>query len=96
MEERDGANSNFSYFPIVLENDYKMTRDELYNALRMNNIYSRKYFCPITADQACFRNRYRNTILKNARELSKRILTIPFYEKISNEKMDKVMNIIAL
>ena len=95
LEEREGVTRNFSYFPIILEDDYKMSRDELYNVLKENNIYTRKYFYPITADQACFRNRYRNMILKNARDLSERVLTIPFYEKIEYDVIEKILSNIS-
>lgn len=94
LNKREGSINNFAYFPIVLENDYRITRDELYDKFRQNGIYARKYFYPITADQACFRNRYRNMVLKNARELAERILTIPFYEKMEVNDMNKVINML--
>ena len=53
------ADNNYAYFPILIENDYRMSRDELYAYLRENNIFSRKYFYPLTSDQACFKNKYK-------------------------------------
>ena len=50
---------NHAYFPIIVSDDYSMTRDELYDRLKENNVFSRKYFYPLTSDQACFRNKYR-------------------------------------
>lgn len=51
---------NHAYFPIIVSDDYSMTRDELYDRLKENNVFSRKYFYPLTSDQACFRNKYKN------------------------------------
>ena len=55
LEEKEGKKANYAYFPIVVdEKKYGISRDELYTKLKNHNIYSRKYFYPITADQACF------------------------------------------
>lgn len=85
---------NYAYFPIVIENKYGITRDELYDQLHKENIYARKYFYPITADQACFRNKYRKNDLEVARDLSKKILILPFYEEIENANIDKIVEVI--
>ena len=36
--------NNYAYFPIIIEDEYGLSRDELYEKLKENNIYSRKYF----------------------------------------------------
>lgn len=91
FEKNEEATNNYAYFPILIEDDYKRSRDELYEYLKENNIYSRKYFYPLTSDQACFKNKYRNDSLDNARKLAKRILVIPFYEKIAIEEIEKIV-----
>lgn len=91
FEKKEEATNNYAYFLILIEDDYKRSRDELYEYLKENNIYSRKYFYPLTSDQACFKNKYRNDSLDNARELARRILVIPFYEKIETEEMEKIV-----
>ena len=94
FKERELVKSNYSYFPIIIEKEYGINRDTLYDLLRKNNIYSRKYFYPITADQACFRNKYKNDSLNNARQLSDKVLVLPFYEKIEYEQIDRIVKII--
>lgn len=91
FEDNPNANRNYAYFPILIGDDYKVSRDELYDLLKEHDIYSRKYFYPLTSDQACFKNKYRNDSLDNARELARRILVIPFYEKIETEEMEKIV-----
>lgn len=93
FDKREDVVSNYSYYPILIEDDYRVSRNELYNKLRDNNIYARKYFHPITSDQACFRNKYKNVKLDNARKLSEQVLTVPFYDSITFENMDKVLKI---
>lgn len=94
FDKKQDETNNYAYFPIVIEDDYGMTRDELYNKFHENNIYARKYFYPITADQACFRNKYKNNNLKTSRYISQRVLTLPFYEKIQEETIDRIIQII--
>lgn len=86
---------NYAYFPIMIEDEYGKSRDEVYDYLKENNIYARKYFYPITADQACFRNKYRNDDIYNARELSMRVLVIPMYENLEMENIRRIVNIIS-
>lgn len=94
FDKKEDVESNYAYFPIIIEDEYKISRDELYNLLRENNIYARKYFYPLTSDQACFQNKYKNDRLECARELAKKILIIPFYEKLEMDKMRDIINLI--
>lgn len=91
FEKNSGASNNYAYFPILIEREYGRSRDELYDRLKENNIYARKYFYPLTSDQACFKNKYRNEKLENARELAKKVLVVPFYEKITIEEIEKIV-----
>lgn len=86
--------SNYAYFPILITDDYAVNRNELYDYLKYNNIYSRKYFYPLTSDQICFQNRYKDIALCNARWMSDRILILPLYEKLDFESIDKIVELI--
>ena len=94
FEGSQDANKNYAYFPVMIDIEYGMTRDELYEYLKENDIYSRKYFYPLTSDQACFKNKYRNASLEQARYLSKRVLVLPLYEKLEMENIEKIADII--
>lgn len=88
------ASCNYSYFPILVEEDYGMSRDELYDYMKSNDIYLRKYFYPLTADQACFSNKYAEVELTFAREISKKVLVLPIYEGLGKEKVEKIVSLI--
>lgn len=94
LDGQEGSTKNFAYLPIIIEENYRTSRDELYDEFRNNGIHARKYFYPITSEQACFGDKYRNDALDNARELSKRVLTIPFYEKLDKESIDRIIGIL--
>lgn len=91
FDKRLDASSNYAYFPILIEDDYKMTRDEVYDSFKQNGIYARKYFYPLTSDEVCFKNKYKNEELSCARELARKVLVIPFYDGLEFEKMDRIV-----
>ena len=91
FEKNKNTTNNYAYFPILIMPEYGRDRDELYDYLKQNNIYARKYFYPITADQACFRDKYKNDDLENARELSKSILVMPLYEKLNLKQIERII-----
>lgn len=91
FERNEGAGDNYAYFPILIEEAYGESRDTLYGRMRENGIYARKYFYPLTSDEACFKNKYCNAALKKARSISEKVLVLPFYEELSREEMDKVV-----
>ena len=94
FEDNADVSKNYSYFPIIIEDEYQMTRDELYDFLKKENIFSRKYFYPLTSEQDCYKDKYSNTELKNSRWLSKNILVLPFYEGIEECDIDKIVSLI--
>lgn len=94
FEENPLATRNYAYLPILVEDESGKQRDELYEYLKKNNIYSRKYFYPLTSQQVCFRNKYRNVELENSEKISKRVLVVPLYEKLEIEKIVRIVNII--
>lgn len=95
FEERKECGKNYAYFPVLVEKEYGMTRDALYDLLKENNIYARKYFYPLTSDQACFKNKYKKVDLSNARKLSKEVLVIPFYEKLEMEIIEAIAELVC-
>lgn len=86
---------NFAYCPVLIkERDCRSIRNEVYDELKRKNIFSRKYFYPLTSDQACFKNKYRNVQLNNARYVSKNILALPLYADLALEDVDYICEII--
>lgn len=89
FEKRPEVKRNYGYFPILVEDEYFLNRDELYEKLKGQGIYSRKYFYPLASDQVCFKNRYRGARLECAREMEKRVLVLPVYEGVEKENFKK-------
>ncbi len=86
---------NYSYLPVMFDN-YKYTRDEIFEKLKSQNIMARKYFYPLTNDFECYRNlstikKYKTPV---AKYISERILTLPLYADLSIKDVDRICNII--
>lgn len=83
---------NYAYFPIFLQDE--KVRNELYDALHEDGINSRKYFHPLTSNQACFKNKYKNVKLDVAKDLSSRVLVLPMYEGLEIEDINRILTIV--
>lgn len=94
FEKCPDATNNYAYFPCLIGAEYGKSRDELYNYLKENNVYTRKYFYPLTSDQACFKNRYKKINLTNARELSGQVLVLPLFDTLDMETVNKIISLI--
>lgn len=86
---------NYAYFPIVIdETIFGKTRNQVYDTLKVHGIHARKYFYPLTSDQACFRNRYKNVPLETARYLTDRVLTLPLYSELSMAEIQRIVDVL--
>lgn len=81
-------NVNYAYLPVIFEQEFHRKRNEVYEKLVENKIFARKYFYPLTCDQACFRNKHRKESLMVARKLANSVLTLPLYENLELEEVD--------
>ena len=87
--------SNYAYFPIVVEDKiFGKTRNEIKEALANNGIYARKYFYPLTNEAECFYGKYDIGNTPIAKHISRRVLTLPMYSELSKEDVTKICDII--
>ena len=87
------ATSNYAYYPVLFDG-FKYNRDEVYNKLRENNIYSRKYFYPLTSDYQCYQNKFDSSKTPVAKYIAERILTIPLYSELALKDVDRICDVI--
>lgn len=92
-KEQAGIESNYAYFPVVFDG-YKMTRDEVFEKLRENDIIARKYFYPLTNSFECYRDLYNVDETPVAKFISERVLTLPLYADLSLDDVDRICEII--
>lgn len=90
---QEGVKPNYAYFPVVFDN-YKYTRDEIFDKLGKENIIARKYFYPLINDYECYRDKYSSKDTPVAKYISDRVLCLPMYADLELEVVDKICDII--
>lgn len=94
-EEQKDVQSNYAYFPIVLDG-YKYTRDDVFSMLREHDIVARKYFYPLTNCFECYKEYATAGADKTpvAQYIADRVLTLPLYADLTIEDIDRICDII--
>ena len=92
LKLREGQTKNYAYFPVLFKEG--IIRNKIYDVLHQNDVNTRKYFYPLTSDQACFKNRYKRINLEVARDLSNRVLILPMYEGLDLQEVDHIIEVI--
>ncbi|MEI6827065.1 MAG: DegT/DnrJ/EryC1/StrS family aminotransferase [Desulfuromonadales bacterium] len=87
---------NFSYFPILVEKEYPLSRDELYEKLRLNGIFSRRYFYPLISEFPMYRglNSASADNLHTAKSVSDRVLCLPIYPSLSQDNLQRIIDLL--
>ncbi|MGB8953603.1 MAG: DegT/DnrJ/EryC1/StrS family aminotransferase [Candidatus Aminicenantales bacterium] len=86
---------NHVYMPVeVDEQEFGMSRDALYEALKQYNVFSRRYFYPLICDYACYRSVSIKDPLTVARRVADRILTLPIYDGLELSEVETICDII--
>lgn len=88
--------TNNSYYPILVDSDYPISRDALYQRLRDNGIYSRRYFYPLISQFPMYRGLVsaQPENLATATEIAEKVLCLPIYPALTEGEQDKVISLI--
>jgi dTDP-4-amino-4,6-dideoxygalactose transaminase len=92
-QPQPGVKSNYAYFPVVFDG-YKESRDEVFEKLKVENIYARKYFYPLTNSFKCYKGRFDVEQTPVAKYIADRVLTLPLYADLALNDVDRICDII--
>ena len=92
---QENVKPNYAYFPVIFHENFGSTRDEVQEKLMENNIFSRKYFYPITNTFDCYKGQFDVSQTPIALEYSKKVLTLPLYADLPLDVVDEICDIIA-
>ncbi|MDO4939100.1 MAG: DegT/DnrJ/EryC1/StrS family aminotransferase [Lachnospiraceae bacterium] len=90
MKHRPEIEYNYSYMPVITD-----ARDELFDKLSRHKIYARKYFYPCINAYDCYKGEYDPDETPVARDISRRILTLPIYQDLEHETIEEICRIIT-
>ena len=92
---QEEVKSNYAYFPVIFEEkQFGFTRNQVSDALMRQNIFSRKYFYPLTNTFDCYKKQCDVNETPVALKISKRVLTLPLYADLTLEEVDRICNVI--
>lgn len=87
---------NYSYFPILVDFAYPLSRDGLYQKLREHNIFARRYFYPLISDFPMYRglSSTSHVNLAHAMATAGTVLCLPIYPGLEKEQVEMVARVI--
>jgi dTDP-4-amino-4,6-dideoxygalactose transaminase len=97
LEDAGERVANYAYFPILINDKYPISRDELYERMKANGVHPRRYFYPLISEFPMYRglsssNRDNLPIASRAAE---QVLCLPIYPDLSMEIVKDICHFIA-
>ena len=97
LKDMLGVKHNYAYFPVLIdEKTYGISRDGLYDRLKENNIYGRRYFYPLISSFPPYKE-LESAIRKNlpvAHDIASRVLCLPIYPELELSIVEHIAEII--
>jgi dTDP-4-amino-4,6-dideoxygalactose transaminase len=89
--------ANYGYFPILVQADYPLSRDALYEKLHDNEVYARRYFYPLISDFPMYRGMASaaHTNLPVARKVASEVICLPIYPALTDNHLDFILELIV-
>jgi dTDP-4-amino-4,6-dideoxygalactose transaminase len=89
--------ANYAYFPILVRPEYPLNREALYQKLRDNGIYARRYFYPLISDFPMYRGlpSAAHSNLAVASKAASEVICLPIYPALSDEQADSVLDLLV-
>ena len=96
LDHANDVLANYAYFPILIEKEFNISRDELFNKLKSNGIHVRRYFYPLISSQPMYRglNSSWQNNLPIATMAAEKILCLPIYPDLDAAAIEKIVSII--
>lgn len=89
--------SNYAYFPVFInEKEFGKSRDKVYDELRKENIYARKYFYPLISQFPSYKNlpSASPANLPVAEKICREVLCLPLYPALSEEDIQRIAKLV--
>jgi dTDP-4-amino-4,6-dideoxygalactose transaminase len=97
MEDLPEVKHNYAYFPIFIdEAEYGISRDALYQKLKDNNIFARRYFYPLISRFPVYSGLDSATPanLPVAEKVAQQVICLPIYPELDNDYVFKICQIL--
>lgn len=92
----DVDSSNYSYFPVIVDRSFPVTRDELYDLLKSNGVFARRYFYPLISSFSMYRGlpSANSDNLPVANRIANEIICLPIFPTLEERDQEFVIDLI--
>ncbi|MGH8777717.1 dTDP-4-amino-4,6-dideoxy-D-glucose aminotransferase VioA [Paraburkholderia sp.] len=97
LQPGDETRANHAYFPTLVEADYPLTRDALFQKFRDREVLVRRYFYPLISDFPMYRglpSAHRDN-LPVAADAARKVLCLPIYPALADSDVQRVIDIVT-
>jgi dTDP-4-amino-4,6-dideoxygalactose transaminase len=97
LNGKNQAITNHSYFPILVQADYPISRDILYQKLKDEGIFTRRYFYPLISDFPMYRSlpSAQRDNLPVAADAALKVLCLPIYPSLEIAQIEKIVSVVT-
>ena len=88
--------TNHSYFPIQVTHEFPISRDALYDKMKVSGVHARRYFYPLISDFPMYRG-LPSAVRENlpvATKAAAQVLCLPIYPNLTDSDQDRVIEFI--
>ena len=91
------ARANYAYFPILINHDYPITRDELYERMKAHGVHPRRYFYPLISEFPMYRSlpSAHRSNLAVAAKAAGQVMCLPIYPDLPDVSLAQICQFIA-
>ena len=97
MPVAGNCSANYAYFPILVEPDYPVFRDMLYQELKDHGIHARRYFYPLISDFPMYRGlpSAHTDNLPVATRVAGQVLCLPISPSLCRADTERIVKVVA-
>jgi len=97
INDIDGIKHSYTYFPILVDKEkYGQTRNEVYENLKKNNIFGRRYFYPLISQFPTYRSlpSAKAENLPVASKVAEQVICLPIYPELDETIILKICGLL--
>ncbi|MGH8380247.1 DegT/DnrJ/EryC1/StrS family aminotransferase [Pseudomonas sp.] len=97
LQQPEGLDWNYAYCPILVDGErFGLSRDELYERYRAQDILVRRYFYPLICEFPMYRGLPSSDLgqLAHAHQVSRQVLCLPIYPDLEAQTQAKIIEVL--
>lgn len=97
LPESVALRTNYAYFPVLVDAEYPLSRDRLYQELKAHDIHTRRYFYPLISDFPMYRGlpSADKANLPIANRIAEQVLCLPMFPALDDVSVCRISQLIS-